>query len=923
MTDLVTTGILGLGAGALIALSASGLVLVFRSSGVVNFAHGAIGMVGSYVFYELAVSGSWGTWPAVAAGVLVSAGLGLLTYLLTVVAPRGASVLTQCIGTVAVMLTLQAAASLRYGQNASTVAQFLPSGRTSLGGGVSVSHDRLTLLLTAVVLTAVTTFAYRRTRFGIATSAVAENPRNLAALGWRIGLLQAVNWAVGGALAGLALVLTSPISGISTIGGTLLIVPTLAAALIGSLRSFPLTLAGGLVIGVIQAQLARNDLGVPGAVDAVPFAIIVVLLLTRGTSLPLRSEVGSALPRIGSGRLPVVPIALGAGLLVLWMFTSAPSELTIAVTTTVLFAIPVLSLTLVLGYAGQLSLAQLTLAGVGALVAARLMADVGLGFAPAVLLGALLTVPVGLLVGIPSMRTRGISLAVATLGLAVAIQSLVFGNQEISNGTDGILISPDGTPLSILGWEIDPLFTPERYGLVAVVGFVGCALLVANLRRGRSGRRLIAVRSNERAAAALGIGVASSKLWAFGIGAAIAGFGGALMALRFPAVLFDQFGVFNNISAIAISVFGGAGSVLGALLGAAIAPAGLAELVLESISSGWERYISLIGGIALLVTVITFRDGVATATTDAARHLGAHLGRVGRLLAAGPGGRSGAEVVASSRADAVSLVQPAALVVDDLGVTFGGITALDHVSLRVEPGQVVGLIGPNGAGKTTFIDAVTGFAPASGSVVVGDRTLRPRRPHLRARAGIARSFQSLELFEDLTVLENLRTASDPRDQRSFLLDLVHPRRGALTSETIAAIDRFELRPLLDLRPPQLTFGQRRLVSMARSIAVAPSVLLLDEPCAGLDEDERAETASVIQQMARERDMAVLLVEHDVDLVRRVCDELVVLDFGAVIARGAPDDVLGDPRVVEAYLGAEVGAVDELARDQVTPTEALA
>lgn len=916
MITFLTTVMLGLGAGALIALSASGLVLVFRSSGVINFAHGAIGMIGSYVFYELAVAGSWAVWPAVAVGVLASALLGLLTFLATVVAPRGASALTQCIGTVAVMLTLQAAADLKYGQNPTTVNQFLPGGTTTIGGEISVSHDRLMLLVMAIVLTAVTTTLYRHSRFGVATSAVAENPRNLAALGWRIGALQAANWSIGGGLAGFALILTSPISGISTIGGTLIIVPTLAAALIGSLKSFPLTLVGGLAIGVIQAQLARDGFGVPGIVDAVPFAIIIALLLVRGASLPLRSEIGARLPRIGSGRLPLVPLLTGAGLLIAWMFTTAPADLTLAVTTTLLFAIPVLSLTLVLGYAGQLSLAQMTLAGIGALFAARLMSDTGLGFAPAVLLGALLTVPVGLLVGIPSMRTRGISLAVATLGLAVAIQSLVFGNQDISNGTDGILVNPDGAPLSILGWDIDPLFTPERYGLVAVVGLVGCAVLVANLRRGRSGRRLIAVRSNERAAAALGISVSSAKLWAFAIGAAIAGFGGALMALRFPAVLFDQFGVFNNISAIATSVFGGAGSVLGAVVGAAIAPAGLGEYLLDGLSSGWAKYTALIGGIALLQTIISFRDGVATALADGTRWVTSRLGPVARLLSFGPGCRSAAQQVSAARRESVSRVHPAGLTVSDVSVSFGGIKALQSVSLHIEPGQVVGLIGPNGAGKTTFIDAVTGFAPCTGTVRVGDTALRARRPHLRARAGISRSFQSLELFEDLTVFDNLRTASDPRDHRSFLIDLVHPHRGGLTSEMLAAIERFELQPLLDLLPTQLTFGQRRLVSMARSIASAPSVLLLDEPCAGLDETERAETATVIQQMATERGMAVLLVEHDVELVRQVCDELVVLDFGQVIAQGPPDDVLRDPRVVDAYLGAEVLTPDEAP----TPTE---
>ena len=912
MTDFLGTAVLGLGSGSLIALSALGLVLVFRSSGVINFAHGAIGMAGAYAFYELAAENDVPTWPAVLLGIAVAGGLGLATYLLTVVAPRGASLLTQCIGTVAVMLILQALVTIRYGQNAVTVSQFLPDGRTTLAGDVVVAHDRLTLFLVAVALTAVATVAYRATRFGLATSAVAESPRNLVALGWRVGLLRAANWALGGALAGAGLILASPISGVSSSAGITVLVSVLAAALVGSLRSFPLTLAGGLGIGIVQAQLAKDDFGVPGIVQAVPFAIIIGLLLLRGSSLPLRNETGSRLPRIGTGRVPVVPLAVGAAGLLTWLLVVADpladGELVLALTTTVLFAIPVLSLTLLLGYAGQLSLAQLTLAGVGALFAARLIADAGWSFLPAVLGGALATVPVGLLVGVPSVRTRGISLAVATLGLAVAIQALVFGNADISNGTEGIALLDDPTDtLDVLGWEFDPLFTPERYAVIALLAFLACALLVTNLRRGRAGRRMIAVRSNERAAAALGIGVSSAKLWAFGIASFIAGLGGALMALRFQVVLFDQFGIFNNISAIALGVFGGAGSVVGALVGALIAPAGLFE---QLGGEGSVKYTALIGGIALLVTVVAFTDGVAAALAGGVRWVLARLGRVASVLTWGLGHRRAADLVERASGQGARTVKPRALVVEDVSVAFGGVQALSGVSLAIQPGQVVGVIGPNGAGKTTLIDSITGFAPSSGSVAVGGKMLRPRRPHLRARAGVARSFQSLELFEDLTVFDNLRTASDPRDAASYLVDLVRPSRGALTGETVVAIDQFELRPLLDKLPTELTFGQRRLVSMARTIAAAPSVLLLDEPCAGLDEHERSETATIIRQMADERGMAVLLVEHDVDLVSRVCDELVVLDFGRVIATGPPGEVLADRRVVEAYLGAEAADVNE-------------
>jgi len=219
----------------------------------------------------------------------------------------------------------------------------------------------------------------------------------------------------------------------------------------------------------------------------------------------------------------------------------------------------------------------------------------------------------------------------------------------------------------------------------------------------------------------------------------------------------------------------------------------------------------------------------------------------------------------------------------------------------------VALIGPNGAGKTTLIDAVTGFTRASGSVRLGEDELSGLSPHRRAALGLARTWQSVDLFEDLTVLENLRVAADPADARSYLLDLVRPGRGGVSAATLAAIEAFELGPHLGERPDRLSAGTRRLVSMARAIAGEPSVLLLDEPCAGLDRHEREEVEPTVRALAAEAGIGVLLVEHDVDLVRRVADRAIAIDFGAEIAAGAPAEVLADPAVRRAYLGVETPA----------------
>ena len=244
----------------------------------------------------------------------------------------------------------------------------------------------------------------------------------------------------------------------------------------------------------------------------------------------------------------------------------------------------------------------------------------------------------------------------------------------------------------------------------------------------------------------------------------------------------------------------------------------------------------------------------------------------------------------------------AALEVRDLTVGFGGLVAVDGVSLDVAGGCVVGLIGPNGAGKTTTIDAICGFvAHRRGTVALAGRRIDHEPPHRRARAGLVRTFQSIELFDDLTVAENVRVAAVRPRWRSTVLDAVAPRRRRDDTAVGDALDRVGLAGRHDARPVELSHGERRLVSLARALAAHPQVVLLDEPAAGLDPDETAALGRVVRAVASGC-AAVLLVDHDMALVLDVCDELVALDLGAVIASGATSAVRADERVVDAYLG---------------------
>jgi branched-chain amino acid transport system ATP-binding protein len=253
----------------------------------------------------------------------------------------------------------------------------------------------------------------------------------------------------------------------------------------------------------------------------------------------------------------------------------------------------------------------------------------------------------------------------------------------------------------------------------------------------------------------------------------------------------------------------------------------------------------------------------------------------------------------------------AVLETDGLTVTYGGLNANDGIDIRIEGGTFVGLIGPNGAGKTTFIDAITGFAPTSaGRVVFNGRDITKVQPHLRARGGLARTWQSLELFEDLTIVDNLLAVSEQHKWWSFLADLVRPNRDTAAREAaMKALDLVGLSQQASMFPAELSQGQRKLVGVARAIAQRPKLILLDEPAAGLDTAESQDLGRRMRSLL-ESGMSVLLIDHDMGLVLSVCDYLYVLDFGKIIAEGTPSEIRSNPRVVEAYLGESAGDLSE-------------
>ena len=894
--EVLRFALLGLGLGALYSLASQGLMVIYRGSGVLSFAHGAIGMVGAYIEWEVKVKHHQPWWLAWIASLLACAVLGALSHLLVMRQLRRASPLARIVATLGILIMLQSAAVLRYGARVTSVNSELPR-KLLRPFGLIISVDRFILVGIAAAMSLALWAFYQYTRFGLSTTAVAENQRAASSVGLSPDWVATANWALGSALAGMAAILIAPIVQLQVANMTNLVLAAMAAALVAGFRSFPIAFVAGVVIGVGQTELVRY-VHTTGASNSLPFAVIIIWMIVRGQALPLRDFFLQRLPAVGSGRVRPVLLAVVLAITT-FVILIVPLRWQDAFVGTFATAIVLLSIVVVTGYAGQLSLAQFALAGFGALIAGRLVDVRGWPVPLAMLAGIAATVPLGALFALPAVRARGINLAIVTLGLGTAIELMIFQNGRFVGGFAGTKI---GKP-HLFGWDFNAISHPGRYAIVSMVAFVLMALMVGSMRRGRSGRRLLAVRTNERAAAALGISVPGAKVYAFALSAGIAAVGGILLAFRKDVVIYgNEFTNFTSIPAVGWSFIGGIGYLFGPISGSTLAPGSLGAQISDVIFSGVSKYIQLIGGAIVVLLVLQNQDGIARESINQLAFVGSKLKakfpKMGR-----PSKVERVELPPENTAVARELARPQVLQVSALTVRYGGVIAVDDVTFAVTPGRVVGLIGPNGAGKTSVIDAVTGFTRvAGGSVTLDGREMVGLTAAKRARAGLSRSFQSLELFEDSTVLDNLRAASDPRDRLSYVRDLVHPVSPPLPSSVVAAIREFGLEENLLRNVQDLAYGQRRLLAIARAVATQPSVLLLDEPAAGLGDIETAELAHLVRRLADDWGIAVLLVEHDMNFVMSVCDHIVVLDFGRQIAEGSPDEIRRDPAVVAAYLG---------------------
>jgi ABC-type branched-subunit amino acid transport system ATPase component/ABC-type branched-subunit amino acid transport system permease subunit len=909
MTTYLQFLLLGLGSGAVFGALAMALVVTYRSSGVINFATGAIAMFTAYSYaslrngqllvpipglqstVKLADSMSFFTAALIA---LVEAGaLGLLLYVVVFRPLRDAPDVARAVASLGVMAVLQAVMVDRVGTQPLNVSSIFPSTTVSLGS-IKVPQDRLWFTLVIVLLTVVIAAGYRYTRFGTATRAVAANEKGAFVSGISPTSIGAGNWVISAIVCGIAGILIAPIVSPLPVTYTLFIVPALAAAVVARFDSLVLAVATGILIGVLQSVLQyvtaqHSWLPQVGTVDFVPLILILAALLFRAKALPGRGEMqrrslGHA-PRPQSLLLPSAVGLIVAGV----ALAIAHGTLRDAMITSLVIAVVALSMVVVTGYAGQVSLAQLTLAGVAGFLLSDLTTKAGIPFPIAPILAALGATVIGVVIGLPSLRVRGLSIAVVTLTFAVTVQDVWFNNPDLNGGSTGAQVSGP----SLFGLDLSAgsgkEFPRLSFALLCLVVTVAIALGVAVLRRSRLGSDMLAIRANERSAAAAGVNVVRVKLLAFALGAFIAGIGGSLMGYQQTVVDATQFNALVGLGLFAIAYVAGITSVSGGLLAGVLCTGGVLYLGLTHIGNLGVWY-DLITGIALILTVILNPEGLVRPlhTLASTRRFGGRSRAPSATSSAAGAGKPAAPAAAT--ADRAAAEPPGAtplLVLQGLTVRYGTMVAIDQVSLSVLRGQIVGLIGPNGAGKTTLIDAATGFAEATGSVLLDGQPMGGLRPHQRAHVGLVRTFQALELFSDLSVEENVIIGAH--------------RSASHVNSGLAARDLLGLEAIWDRPVSELSQGQRQLVSIARAVAAQPKVLLLDEPAAGLNSTE-SEWLSEKLRTLRDAGITLVLVDHDVQLVLGLCDKIHVLDLGVTIAEGTPAEVRSNPDVIAAYLG---------------------
>jgi ABC-type branched-subunit amino acid transport system ATPase component/ABC-type branched-subunit amino acid transport system permease subunit len=910
---------LGLISGMTYGILAVGIVLVYRSNGVVNFAHGEIGALGAAVCGLLVVRWDVPFWVAFAAALAVSASAGAATEVAVVRRLRAAPKLMSLVATLGVAQFLLAFSAILNNEARASSTFPQPPGMPEFRVGallVTRAYSAMLLLSPLIVLGLV--IFLRRSRYGLAMRAAAANGERAVMAGVHVGRMSTMAWALAGAVAAYTTVLIIPTRGFITAEtlGPVLLLRALAPAVVARMSSLPVALGAGVAIGLVDQVLVFNY-PTSGVSEVVLLGVIVVALLfqtRRGSRVEEKQDWGTVQPWATlPERLLAVPairnlgrvtgaLALAFGILLGVVSTNSTSVTLVAIAA---FALMGLSVGIVTGLGGQLSLGQFALAGIGAAVSSAITHELGNYFLAVVVAGVAVG-GVSLLLGLPALRVRGLLLGVVTLSFALAAQRWLLGQSWLLD--DGIT---PGRPI----FRTIVFDQTRRYYFWALFVLVIGFLLARNVWRGAVGLRLRAVRDNEDCARAFGVSAVVVKLEAFAIAGVLAGMAGSVYGHLLSRVAATSFDVVTSINAVALTVLGGIGLLAGPLLGAfyiigipRFLPLDNAGLAATSL--GW------------LVLILYFPGGIAQLVAFPRRWLIRLLARRAgvepdeeSVWATGEpstGAIRTGDVAIGGDGEAAATTDEVLLRVTGVSKRYGGLRAVDGVDLELRRGEILGVIGPNGAGKTTLFELLGGFVtPDDGQVVFLGNDVTRLRPESRARLGLIRSFQDAALFPTLTVTETVALAFERSSPTSTPLSTL----GLQSADRAKVARARELVQLMGLGPHrnkqirELSTGTRRITELACIVALEPTVLLLDEPSSGIAQRESEALGELLVRLRNHLDCTLMVIEHDIPLLMGLSTRVMAMDSGRIIASGSPSSVRNDPAVVESYLGGNLIAIE--------------
>lgn len=588
--------------------------------------------------------------------------------------------------------------------------------------------------------------------------------------------------------------------------------------------------------------------------------------------------------------LALAPVVAAA-----WYASGADGYVLYIIATVGFYTMVGVGLNVLLGLTGQVSLGHVGFYAIGAYAVAILTVDVGFGFWPALLVALVVTGVVGVLLAIPALRVRGPYLAMITIAFAFIVEHVAVEWRDLTGGANGMMNIP---AVEFSGSEFDELSTV--YLIIALTALT--LFLYWRFADSAWGLAMRAIRDAEIAGQSLGLNPVLIRATAFGLSAMGAGLAGGLFAPITAFVSPSSFSFFQSILFLLVVIIGGSGTVFGPLVGAAIV------VLLPEFLSDFAEYRLLFFGALLLVVMWLAPEGI----------VGALMARLNKLNKKEiEADESASQFVADIGVFLKRENKSEALSVNDLAITFGGVQAVKGISFTAENGKVTSIIGPNGAGKTTVLNMIGGFyKPSNGTIHLGNLELSGKPSHIVSRAGISRTYQTTQLFGDLTVLENILIALSCGKLGGPLDALKHVRDDQEACAKCRMLLEFSgYKGSVHTLAKHLAHVDKRLVEIARSLATRPVVLLLDEPAAGLSSQDTQMLIPLLRKIA-DAGIAVIIVEHDMGLVMEVSDHIVVLDAGTPIAAGLPDEIRTNKQVQEAYLGS--GAVIERIRKTALP-----